>query len=95
MIQDFTEAVFRRPAMYTLTGSYPEVVAFLEGYYSGLAKSPNGAVISANWSSFREWLAEELEVSPPQEFQTLHDSYQSDALEVLKQFYERFKSLQG
>lgn len=35
----FVESVLRRSAMYTLNGRYEEVIAFLEGYISGLAQS--------------------------------------------------------
>ena len=61
MTYDITEAVLTRPKMYTVSGTYLEVVSYLEGYYSGLAKHPLGAQHASTWSLFRQWLAVKLE----------------------------------
>lgn len=89
---DFIQAVFARPKMYTLLGSYAEVVAFLEGYYSGLAKSKNGLSEAEKWSSFRHWLAKQLNASLSDEFMILAARYETDALTVFARFYEEFKT---
>jgi hypothetical protein len=79
MLQDgiryvtFAEAVLLRPKMYTLDGSYGEVIAFLEGFFSGMAKHSGGIPPPAKrWFAFRDWFAKQL-VGP-------HDEYSSDRL---------------
>ena len=67
----FLEAVLINPAMYTMDGTFEEVVAFLEGYFSGVAKGNPYAPPVVEWSAFRTWLAEQLETEPSLEFQTL------------------------
>ena len=53
--------VLRRPKMYTLHGTVGEVVAFLEGYCSGLVcVGGNGPRIVGEWYGFTEWLRAEL-----------------------------------
>lgn len=78
--------------MYTLMGSYTEVIAFLEGYYSGLAKSQVGMTEVTRWSSFRQWLAQKLDTSTPNEVKVLADRYEDRALLVFARFYEEFKT---
>jgi hypothetical protein len=56
----FPEAVFLRPSMYTMGGTFEEAIAFLEGYYSGVAKANPYAAPIAEWASFRRWLSEKL-----------------------------------
>lgn len=56
----FLKAVFLRPKMYTLNGTYEEVIAFLVGFYSGMAKgNPNAPPIDT-WITFQDWLSERL-----------------------------------
>ena len=91
MHYDLTDAVLTRPKMYTLRGSYPEILAFLEGYYSGLAKLQSDLTVIENWSSFQQGLAEKLDVSPSDVFLFLADTYESDALKTFDRFYREFK----
>ena len=53
---DLVEAVARRPKMYTLGGTYEEVVMFLEGYISGLAVGHMSSPIFHDWYEFHNWL---------------------------------------
>jgi len=92
MSKDFTEAVLVRPKMYTLMGTYPEVIAFLEGYYSGLAKGQSGMSEVVHWSSFRQWLAQKLEVSAENELEVLASSYEAGALTAFDCLYQEFKT---
>lgn len=93
MNNDFTKSVLSRPKMYTLEGSFTEVVAFLQGYYSGLAKSPEGLDYTTKyWASFEYWLAHEVDISgKTTPYRVLLDQYQDNALEVLVQYYLRFR----
>src|ERR1051326_2819062 len=74
----FTEAVLRRPTMYTLTGSFAEVACFLEGYYSGLAKANYDAPPVVEWSAFLRWLAKRLGVDSALALKRIHESYEDD-----------------
>ena len=91
MNYDFIEAVLHRPKMYTLTGSYFEVIAFLEGYYSGLVKSTNGMNESAKWSFFKQWLTKELDSSTENPFGLLYERNESTIFNSLISFYQQFK----
>lgn len=92
MTYDFTDAVLARPKMYTLNGSYQEVVAFLEGYYSGVAKGRIGLSVVENWSVFREWLAKRLNVLQSNELRILADLHGNTALDALNSYYNEFKT---
>lgn len=66
----FTEAVLLRPEMYTMGGTFEEVIAFLEDYYSGVAKSSATWEWPplVEWAEFREWLREKYAVSGTEVF---------------------------
>ena len=64
----FAQAVLLRPQMYTLDGTFSQALAFLEGYYSGMAKGNPYAAPVCEWESFRVWLAEQLCVVPEEAF---------------------------
>ncbi len=56
----FVEVVCRRPAMYTLTGTFGEAVSFLEGWYGATARygSHAGAELAdREWTGFGCWLS--------------------------------------
>jgi hypothetical protein len=53
----FPEAVALRPKMYTMEGTFQEVVAYLEGYFSGASKSPSGLKVAQDWWAFVEKIA--------------------------------------
>jgi len=53
----FVESVCLRPRMYTLDGTFAEVVCFLEGYHSGhLIPGKPDRSPGEHWSSFCNWL---------------------------------------
>lgn len=74
----FSQAVLLRPAMYTLNGTTLEIIAFLEGYYSGMAKNNPYAAPVLEWEAFRAWLAGQLCVEPAQAFAAFVQQHQSE-----------------
>jgi hypothetical protein len=92
----FPEAVLLRPKMYTLGGSFEEVVAFLEGYHSGLAKGNPHACSVDQWTPFCEWLTKQLGVSDSvdtfKKLRGLHPTSEAaleDMLRKFRQFMEK------
>jgi hypothetical protein len=90
----FTEAVLRRPAMYTLNGSFAEVACFLEGYYSGMAKASFDVPPVVEWSAFLRWLAKMLGVDSATSLKCIYDSYDDDCerFRALSDWYGRFQA---
>lgn len=87
-------AVLIRPMMYTVSGAFGEVIAFLEGYASGVAKyDPNFDVV-VEWSSFRDWLSSRARVPQSDLFADLREQSGNDAaaLAQLRQLYQEFKA---
>lgn len=57
------ERVCIRPGMYTLSGTLDEAVAFLNGYYSGAAKSSSHSLVWKEinyWNEFTMWACQKL-----------------------------------
>ncbi len=53
----FVAAVCRRPTMYTLGGTFAEVVSFLEGFFSGEARAEARSTAAHNaWSNLTDRL---------------------------------------
>lgn len=92
MMYDFIEAVLARPKMYTVLGTYIEVVAYLEGYYSGISKHPSGAQTALTWSLFRQWIAIKLGNPKSSELQVLYQKFGDESLMMFTSFYHEFKS---
>ena len=91
----FTEAVLLRPKMYTLDGTFNEVVAFLEGYYSGLAKGNPYIPSVRQWVSFHDWFTKQLGVSPHERLFTAFKATlqpNQEALAELLAWWYRFQS---
>ncbi len=86
-----------RPGMYTLNGTLPEVIAFLEGYYSGMAKGKLDAPPVLEWVAFRQWVAAQLDVDAAEAFAAFARRYQDNqaALTTLRQWLARFLESQG
>ena len=73
-------AVCRAPKIYTLGGTFPEVVAFLEGFYAALEWRRAAPDESAEWKGFCEWLSERLQRGPRERyFEALRRAYPEDA----------------
>ena len=88
----FAGAVIRRPRMYTLDGTFEEVVAFLEGYYSGLAKADPRTTQVSEWYAFQQWLSKKLNISPSElwpHFRQLNEDGQMP-LERLAEWFGKF-----
>ena len=88
----FTQAVLLRPAMYTLNGTLLEVIAFLEGYHSGMAKGSAYAAPVAEWEAFRRWAANRLCVETSEAFATFAQRHRHDqaALQTLGEWFTQF-----
>ena len=80
----FSEAVLLRPTMYTRGGTFAEVVAFLEGYYSGMANGDPYAPLVAEWEAFRGWLSAQLCVDTSEVFDAFQKRYGGDANALTK-----------
>jgi len=89
-------AVFLRPKMYTVSGTYEEVVAFLQGYYSGMAKANPHCPPVPIWFDFVEELRLELGVDSAYTFETLRTSSSSseEALVRLIEYFNRLSEQQ-
>jgi hypothetical protein len=87
-----TDAVLLRPAMYTMNGTFAEVVAFLVGYFSGAAKGNPSAPPVIEWSAFEYWLADRLNAQDGGHFRRIHDAHREDCerLRALSELYTRF-----
>ena len=92
----FAEAVLLRPKMYTLGGTYEEVVAFLDGYFSGMAKANPYVPPVLQWVAFQQWLAVQLSVPSSDVFSTLKNAHYADqdALAEMLDWLSRFLSEQ-
>jgi len=66
----FTEvldAVCKYPHMYTMNGTFGEVLAFLDGYANG-AKLGDRGRSSSYFNSYREWLSQRIGESKDDDF---------------------------
>ena len=88
----FVQAVLLRSGMYTQKGTALEVIAFLEGWHSGLAKNKPDAVPVLTWEAFRVWLAGELGVEPAQAFAAFMQQHGSEqtATRTLYDYFSGF-----
>ena len=80
--------------MYTLNGTFAEVVSFLEGYYSGMAKANYDVPPVIEWSAFLRWLAKRLGVDSAVSLKCIHESYDDDCdrIRALADWYARFQT---
>lgn len=92
----FLKSVLARPSMYTMGGTFEEVIAFLEGFHGGLAKGGPYAEAVAEWASFQEWLADEIGSRPSdvfREFREIRD--RGDPIRALESYLDRYPGLPG
>jgi hypothetical protein len=88
----FPEAVLFRPKMYTIGGSYLEVIAFLKGFYGGLSKHiPQPPPVKA-WGEFQHWLSKRMGVEMSEVFRHLNEKHSNDleTIQELKFHLEQF-----
>ena len=95
----FIETVLLRPNMYTINGTYGEVIAFLKGYISGIAKVDSNNDIVMEWYGFTKWLSDQLNVDSADVFSTFFNRYMDDdqkgvvaLLAALHRFHEDKKT---
>ena len=92
------ENAMRRPAMYTMNGTFAEVVSWLDGYcygfYSGGAQSQDLLSAVSEWTEFKPWLANQLAIGSKEPFKHLEQLYLEDShrLKALADFYANFLS---
>lgn len=97
----FSEAVLLRPEMYTQGGTFAEAIAFLEGYYSGMAKSNPYAAPVVEWEAFQRWLSEQLSVDSSEVFGRFVECYGQDQaarkklVDMLSNFYQSREQIEG
>lgn len=88
---EITEALCRRPKMYTPTGAFYEVVSFLEGFGGGANVGNLGYHLVL--TPFRKWIAKKFniqtEVFDWNEFRGLYSS-DLEALENLPTLYREY-----
>lgn len=88
---EFIEAICKRPKMYTPTGSFYEVVSFLEGFGAGanVGDKPHHSV----FTPFLNWIMEKYSIKEIsfhwENFQKMYLS-ESEALKNLPILYEEF-----
>ncbi len=89
-----TEAVLLRPAMYTMNGTFAEVIAFLEGYYSGMAHGNPNAQPAVDWSEFEQWLADRMNVDSAELFRQIEQCHgeNCERIRALADLYARFQT---
>lgn len=92
-VYEFIEAVLTRPAMYTMGGSYEEVVAFLDGYLTAAARARPDARHVMEWTALRQFLAERLRTNDAGVFAALRarNADSQAALDDLRRLYAEFR----
>lgn len=91
----FIEAVLRRPTMYTLSGSYGEVIAFLEGYFSGLAIEALREGRISPWAAFGVDLRMRYPIGNRCVFQSFLDVHKTESISELLKAYLEFAEREG
>ncbi len=90
-VEAMVRGVLNRPSMYTINGSYGEVVAFLTGYYSGAALGrPNEPSVSI-WSDFSQFVGASLDTTSAPVFVVFQQIHGPASLKALVAKYEEFE----
>jgi hypothetical protein len=94
---NFAQSVLYRPKMYTLYGSFGEVIAFLNGFYSGALRysrmpAENRAAKCAEWFGFRDWLKHRTEGEEGRFWERFREPFNSDAeaFEDMLRLYDEY-----
>jgi hypothetical protein len=90
---DIVDTLCKRPAMYTMGGTFAEIVALLDGYARGAEVKYGGYHYS--WTPFLQWLAVKFnypEKTWPLPWKVFLDSYPDEetALKELVRFYREY-----
>ena len=94
-VDSIIEGALIRPAMYTIGGTVPEVAAFLEGYFSALAKHPETQSVPDDWLAFTAFVgAETSHVGWHEVYANIAARFDTDdeAFDWLLTMYLQFKS---
>jgi hypothetical protein len=91
---DIVEALCKRPRMYTLNGTFGEIIAHLEGYANGKALGPKGRS-GSYFNRFYSW----LDTTHPDDSQRLKElitlqSHQ-EALSEFARLYRLYEDANG
>jgi hypothetical protein len=94
---DIVDAFCKRPAMYTMNGTFAEVVAYLDGYAQGA--EVKDVIYHYRWNAFLKWLAVKFDYSKktwPLPWQVFLDSYPDEetALKELARFYREYAAVE-
>ncbi len=84
-------AVLSRPAMYTVAGAYGEVVAFLDGYFSGLSLGHADVASVSQWAEVSTFLSTRLGTPSSETFRTFQTIHGAESLEELRKIYNEFQ----
>jgi hypothetical protein len=94
---NFAQAVLHRPNVYTLYGSFGEVIAFLNGWYGGIfhhRRLPENIsnTLDAEWYGFCQWLSSRSTGERPRFWEDYREAFGSDeeAIEDMKRLYEEY-----
>ncbi|MBK7706071.1 MAG: hypothetical protein IPN69_18695 [Acidobacteria bacterium] len=88
---EIVEAVCRRPRMYTVNGTFEEVVCFLDGF--GLGSDLATGQTHSIWTNFGKWLANTRGIANgPIMMSEFRGWYENDerALAELIRFYQEY-----
>lgn len=92
-ILSLVEAICRRPAMYTLNGTFGEAACFLEGFYT--AESRGNVASAVEWGDFQKWLKKQLHHADNVTwFAAVWNAYADDAAAIdgLAALYARYQA---
>ena len=89
---DIIAAICRRPKMYTMNGTFGEVLALLDGYANGARLSPGRS--SSFFNPFSQWLQEKLNMSYDHFWRAFRDSYPDDeaAIKAFAAFWTEYQA---
>ena len=94
-LHSFVLAVLARPTMYTMGGSYAEVVAFLEGYFSGVAHGQSQPRETDPWTAFGIYLSPKYGNENRSVFAAFADKHGTASFDMLRDAYVEFSSTPG
>ena len=83
---ELIRAVFQRPKMYTTGGSYPEVIAFLDGYFSGLNSA---SVATSVWSELTDRITQTTGVPSTEAFREFGEMHDKLSLQAIAEIFEK------
>jgi hypothetical protein len=87
------KSILSDPGMYTLSGTFEEVVCYLEAWYYALTRASIDAPDGYVWRNFQQWLAEELRVSRSDVFRHIRDTMPEDKLAFLTSKWDEYEQL--